>query len=402
MQRINTPTKAIDLFGPNKHGWTAGNPATNTSATQQSEDWFNAIQEEVCNVIEGAGLSINPTSRTQLREAIVSMITSGGTTGGLKRSFSLTSGAPLREYGNVSAATIGYIAIGTIYNSSLNLATGVWSGRDIAGICWAEKINEAGGVKEYWFAADAAAGVVPSWTLVFSMDTATGTPLSASGSEVATAQFVRAQVGNAGKNADGIRVNRLLPSGTDPYTVSESGEYEFDGTTSPNMPASGLVYVQMTVNRHSTTHLPGQSAGSNVYAVLEIKDFYTNRRWECRATTSAGVVSFTSWSQIGGGSQIGSLPRDVTSSRALNTFYQNTRGVAINVNVSMWAGSVGGGIWGAVVSDGAAEVLVGHSCQPYANNSVQAISFIVPPGLFGKVIQEVGNTQPGLWVETDI
>lgn len=327
MQRINTATKAVDLFGANKHGWKAGNPATNTPATQQSADWFNAVQEELCNVIEGAGLAINPASRTQLSEAIVAMITSGGTTGGLKRSFSLTSGAILREYGNVSTGTLGHIAIGYVYNSSVNLATGVWSGRDVAGICWAEVWDDTTGVKDYWFAAADNAGVAPTWVLAYSMSN--NLSLGSAGAELVTSSWVRQQVGNAGKNADGLRTNISLPAGTDPNSVVlENGDYNFDASTSPNMPTSGLVWVQMSVTRHHNTSWSGMPAGKYIFATIVLRDFYTNRTWERRAVTDfSGVTTFTPWSSP---QAISFSPVSVT--RVFNAVYTNTRTDQIFVN----------------------------------------------------------------------
>jgi hypothetical protein len=44
MQRINTLTKATDLFGAGKHGYKPGNPATNDPATTMSAEALNAIQ----------------------------------------------------------------------------------------------------------------------------------------------------------------------------------------------------------------------------------------------------------------------------------------------------------------------------------------------------------------------
>lgn len=58
MQRINTDTKAENLYGAGKHGFRAGNPLTGVLATQLSAEWCNAIQEAICRVIEGAGLVI--------------------------------------------------------------------------------------------------------------------------------------------------------------------------------------------------------------------------------------------------------------------------------------------------------------------------------------------------------
>lgn len=195
------------------------------------------------------------------------------------------------------------------------------------------------------------------------------TPTGSIGTEIATADYVRAQILGAGKNADGIRTNRLLAAGTDPHTVLESGDYEFDGTTSPNMPTTGLVYVQMSVYRHSNT-----GGGSYVFAVLEIKDFYTNRRWECRATTSSGVVSFSAWTLIGGGGQQPTYtPVDVTSLRDFNTTYTNTLSTPIFVVSN----------FGLVVGQTVTVFVNGVSLQalnPNTNAGSFPFSFPVPAG----------------------
>lgn len=70
MQRINTINKATDLFGAGKHGYRPGNPATGQNPTECSPDAFNALQEEVASVIEGAGLALNPASNAQMLAAI--------------------------------------------------------------------------------------------------------------------------------------------------------------------------------------------------------------------------------------------------------------------------------------------------------------------------------------------
>ena len=58
MLRIDTTTKAADLFGAGKDGFRASNPTTGLLATQLSAAWANHIQEELCNVIEAGGLSV--------------------------------------------------------------------------------------------------------------------------------------------------------------------------------------------------------------------------------------------------------------------------------------------------------------------------------------------------------
>lgn len=70
MHRIDTDTKDVDLFGAGKHGYTEGDPVTGTPATQTSDDWMNAIQEEIVSVIEGQGIALVKADNTQLNQAI--------------------------------------------------------------------------------------------------------------------------------------------------------------------------------------------------------------------------------------------------------------------------------------------------------------------------------------------
>lgn len=62
MERIDTDTKAVDLFGAGKHGYTAGDPQAGVAATQLSAVAMNGIQEEILTVIETADLT--PSSDT--------------------------------------------------------------------------------------------------------------------------------------------------------------------------------------------------------------------------------------------------------------------------------------------------------------------------------------------------
>lgn len=64
MHRIDTTTATVD----NK--FTRGNPQTATPATVVSEDWLNAVQEEIVSVISAAGISLSKPSNTQLLAAI--------------------------------------------------------------------------------------------------------------------------------------------------------------------------------------------------------------------------------------------------------------------------------------------------------------------------------------------
>lgn len=77
MHRIDTATKALDLFGAGKHGYKDGNKALGISATDLDAAMFNAVQEEIVGVIEAAGIALVKGDYTQLTSAIRRMITGG-------------------------------------------------------------------------------------------------------------------------------------------------------------------------------------------------------------------------------------------------------------------------------------------------------------------------------------
>lgn len=94
---------------------------------------------------------------------------------GLLRLLTPAGGAQVREYADVTnAATVGTIEIGKSFNVAINTTTGVWAGRDATGECWLEKWTDTGATKEYWYAASATAGVVPTWVKTHSVDVTTG------------------------------------------------------------------------------------------------------------------------------------------------------------------------------------------------------------------------------------
>ncbi|HEY1035534.1 MAG TPA: tail fiber domain-containing protein [Pseudoxanthomonas sp.] len=76
MHRIDGAGATID----NK--FTEGNPTTGIQATVVTADWANAVQEEIANVIEGAGVVLNKAQNNQLALAISSMIAAAGGGGG--------------------------------------------------------------------------------------------------------------------------------------------------------------------------------------------------------------------------------------------------------------------------------------------------------------------------------
>lgn len=76
MHRIDNATNTASVptpgaVGPNPDGFfTGGNPAGGVPATVVTSDWANAVQEEICQVIAAAGITLSKTVRTQLRDAI--------------------------------------------------------------------------------------------------------------------------------------------------------------------------------------------------------------------------------------------------------------------------------------------------------------------------------------------
>uniref|UniRef100_UPI000A106A84 pyocin knob domain-containing protein n=1 Tax=Cronobacter sakazakii TaxID=28141 RepID=UPI000A106A84 len=74
MHRIDTPTAQEGKFGAGKNGFTAGDPTLGVPATQLDETFFDSVQEEICAVIEGAGIQLKKSDRAQLSAAIGKMI----------------------------------------------------------------------------------------------------------------------------------------------------------------------------------------------------------------------------------------------------------------------------------------------------------------------------------------
>lgn len=70
MDRINTATKAVDLYGAGKHGFKNSNATLGTPPTDFNAEWPNGVQEELLGIIEGAGVVPALATLTQVRQAI--------------------------------------------------------------------------------------------------------------------------------------------------------------------------------------------------------------------------------------------------------------------------------------------------------------------------------------------
>lgn len=76
MHRIDTSTAQKDKFGSGKNGFTGGNPQTGQLPTALDENFFDAVQEEICRVIEEAGLEVDKNNHAQMIEALSTLFAS--------------------------------------------------------------------------------------------------------------------------------------------------------------------------------------------------------------------------------------------------------------------------------------------------------------------------------------
>lgn len=70
MHRIDTSTAQKDKFGAGKNGFTLGNAQTGVPPTEVSADILDAMQEEICAVVEASGLTLDKIKNSQLLSAI--------------------------------------------------------------------------------------------------------------------------------------------------------------------------------------------------------------------------------------------------------------------------------------------------------------------------------------------
>jgi hypothetical protein len=66
MERITGPTVSEDENGAGKDGFTEGDAGLGIPPTHLTPQFFNQIQEEVANVIEVAGLALDPDNKAQM------------------------------------------------------------------------------------------------------------------------------------------------------------------------------------------------------------------------------------------------------------------------------------------------------------------------------------------------
>jgi len=105
----------IDSAGATPDGhWTDGDPGTRTPATELSDEWFNALQDELENVIVvGAGIPLNKAAHNQLllaiQEIIAASVAPVWSTGDVKLTLKATADAGwiMCDDGTIGSASSG-------------------------------------------------------------------------------------------------------------------------------------------------------------------------------------------------------------------------------------------------------------------------------------------------------
>lgn len=118
MHRVDTDGNEAGLFQD-------GTPQIGQQGTILSDAWFNDVQENICTVIEDAGIALEKGDFTQLKLAIAAMIAAGGAAF-VPAGSTITFAAPAAPAGwlecdgaVVARATYPalFAAIGTVFNT---------------------------------------------------------------------------------------------------------------------------------------------------------------------------------------------------------------------------------------------------------------------------------------------
>jgi len=70
MNRIDTINARENMFGVGKSGFHDNADLPGQDATYVSPKWFNTVQEELCNLLELRGITLDPASKRQLYDLL--------------------------------------------------------------------------------------------------------------------------------------------------------------------------------------------------------------------------------------------------------------------------------------------------------------------------------------------
>ena len=106
MKRVDSLDRYPDKFGAGKDGWADENLLTGIGGTFFPASWADHVQEEIANVIEGAGITLNPAAYNQLATAIAQL--DAAVAAAAKRDADLVCASTWRREGSGLPATDVY------------------------------------------------------------------------------------------------------------------------------------------------------------------------------------------------------------------------------------------------------------------------------------------------------
>ena len=74
MKRIDTINARENMFGVGKSGFHDNEDLPGQDATYVSPEWFNTVQEELCNLLELRGITLDPASKRQLYDLLTTQV----------------------------------------------------------------------------------------------------------------------------------------------------------------------------------------------------------------------------------------------------------------------------------------------------------------------------------------
>lgn len=117
MKRIDSPNRALALFGAGKDGFKAAVPGV-SGATELTAKFFNSVQEALIRTIEGAGIALSEADLDQFTAAIQwyaaqaasSKVTQGGGAGQIAGAVKIGAAAGSKLKADVGGVDYGAIA----------------------------------------------------------------------------------------------------------------------------------------------------------------------------------------------------------------------------------------------------------------------------------------------------
>lgn len=411
MQRITTSTKAADLFGAGKDGFKNGDLENGILPTDFNAAWCNLVQEELANIVEGAGLVLSGASYTQVRQAVKRLFGGNVTTVNFAASpFAVTpdhAGLILVDATagnvvidlpavNVIAAKLDYRFVRA--DATANTVTGNCDGTDafVGGATTFTLTGQgdfksiAGDADELWAITAANAGEAPKQIQPILASVA-GSDLTLTLSPTKL-DFRATPLTSGTINARTIAaaISLVVPSGATLGTINATAArlvllaIDNGGTVElavVNL-AGGVNLDETTLI--STTALSAASDSANVVYSTTARASLPFRVVGFVDSTQAAAGTWAtdpSTKQGAGGQALAALSslgygqtwQDVIGSRSSGVTYYNTTGKPITVMISV-ANGAAGSLQAAV--NGLTLAISNHA----SGSAYTSITFIVPPG----------------------